>query len=493
MSTPAPRVQHTLVDRTQTTPDLVSGIAFVQGITKRGPINDPKHLIYSWDHFVTLFGGLISTSDFPLHCKEMLDRGVILRVNSIKVNAVNASVDIQNSDSIAPSTLFTLESKYPGEDYNNLSITTSEPTDSELGDFNMEISFNNGEYVETYENVTVGEDEIITTLANSKWVQLQSMGDLSGLSGSDLIPAFSETAFTSGDDGDAELDTALADFSAFDEYEDSIFLSNICDYPADAVILATAGEAYAASRKDLRYYHSIPTSEDSNTIITARKDLPYSRWISYTSGGWVISHPETGEQVAISEVSHFIANGVQTINLEDWWLSFSGPQKTVPGVLKPEVNFGGKAKFQELDMLNRANVNMAINRYGSNIFWGNFSGQRENTHTKFISTNNLIIYMNKSLGPVLEEYIEQPLDIPLFRTIYHSVTPFLDSLVTGRAIFTYDWLGDQDVTNLDELKVNTAVDIQNGIYKVRLPITRINPLQKFNLVIELSPAGVTIE
>ena len=493
MSTPAPKVNYRLVDRTLSVPDLVGGIAFVQGITKRGPVNDPSNIIYSWPQFVQLFGGLMDTSDFPLHCKILLDKGIALRVNSVKKNAVKATVDVPNADSAAPATLFTLESKYPGEEYNDLSVTLSEASDSELGDFDMEISFNSGEYTESYQNLSANETILSTALANSRWVALESMGATIGtLTGTDLIPDFGSLDFASGDDGDTEIDTELVDFSAFDPYEDSIFLSNICDYPADPTTLAVAGEAYASLRKDLRYYHSIDTNEEANVIIAERATYPYSKWISYTSGGWEVMDPETGNRIAISEVSNFIANGVSSLR-RNWWSSFSGPSNPVSGVLAPAVNYGGKAKFAELDALNRANINMAINRNGVNMFWGNFSGQRENTYTKFISTNNLIIFMGKSLIPTLETFIEQPLDLPLFKTIYFTVLPFLERLVNGRAVFSFEWLGDQFATSLSELQINNATDVQNGIYKVRLPITRINPLQEFELVIELTQAGVTIE
>jgi hypothetical protein len=499
MSTPAPKATYNLVDNTLSVPDLVSGIAFVQGITKRGPVKDPSILVYSWAQFVQLFGGYLSTSDFPLHCKILLDRGVVLRVNSIKTNADTASVNVVNSE-VSPDLLFTLASKYEGVDYNNLSAIVSAPSDENLGTFNLLVSFNEGEYTETYENLKADEDILNAAFANSKWVEIEAMGAidtlLAGASEGDetvVTPAFATYELVGGDDGDLDIDVDLADFTPWDEYDDGVFLSVLCDTTAVPGAIETAGEAYATSRKDLRYYASIETSDDSNTIITTRKTLPYSRYISYSSGGWEIIHPNTGVLYNISEISHFIANGVNTISQDGWWFSFSGPDKPVSNVLKPVNNYGSKAKFTELDQLNRNQVNMAINRNGLNMFWGNFSGQRENTHTKFISTNNLIIFMGKSLIPIMESFIEKPLDIPLFRTIYYTVKPFLNRLVTGRAIFDYQWVGDQNVNTIQEVTVNTPEDIQMGKYKVRLPITRINPLQEFELTIELTRAGATIE
>lgn len=490
MSTPAPNVTLNLVDRTTAVPDVVSGIAFVQGITERGPVNDPGRLIFSWPQFLMLHGGYIPESDFPLHCKMMLERGVVLRINGIKKNAVRATANIEN---ISNQTLFTLQSKYPGESYNEMDVTIQDPSDSELGDFNMLIEFNDGEYSERYENLKADEDSINTALARSSWVELESMDVYVEGVDPDLDPKKETVSFTDGADGDTVEDVDFNDFSAFDEYEDTYFLG-APGWDGDLQAHCLAGEAYAASRKDLRFYASIETDHDVNNMISHREDLPYSRWISYSSGGWQILDPVTGNKKEVSELSHFIANGINVTKDQNPWTSFSGPENLVPNVLKPLVNYGGKAKFAELDMLNRNHINMAINRNGVNMFWGNFTAQRENSHTKFISTNNLIIFMNKSLAPVLETFIERPLDIPLFRTIFYTIKPYLDRLVVpGRAIFNYDYKGDQNANSLDELKINDPNDIQDGKYKVILSITRINPLQDFELTIELTRAGVTIQ
>ena len=486
MSTPAPKATYKVVDNTLSVPDLVSGIVFLQGITKRGPVADPSKLIYSWPQFESLHGGLMAESDFPLHCQILLNRGCILRVNSIKKNADEATLAISNTET-TPQLLFTLISKYPGEDYNELKAIISAPSDSELGDFNMAIEFM-GDVVESYENLSSDEVILQEALTNSNWVKLLTMADLTGVT--NLVPALTTTQFTNGSDGDLVEDVDLSDFSGFDDYEDSYILAA----PGEGnSVIDVAGEAYVGLRKDLRYHASIPTSEDSSNIITARKAGVYSKFISYSSGGWKVMDPRVGAIREISEISHFIANAVRTFNSEGIHFSFSGPGNPVPGVYGPVNNYGGKAKFAELDQLNRNNINMAINRNGLNMFWGNFTGQRDNTHLKFISTHNLILFMGKSLIPVLETFIEKPLDLPLFREIFYTVRPFLESLVTNRAVFTAEWQGDQSATSLDDLKINNAHDVQMGKYKVKLPITRINPLQEIELTIELTRAGVTIE
>lgn len=495
MSTPAPRITQRVIDNTQSVPNLLDGVVFVQGITERGPVHDPSKIINSWSAFRNLFGGFIEGSDFPLHCKILLDRGCKLRVNSIKNNPTHASVILANDEG-SPQNLFTLRAKYPGVAYNfddtgdddkGLLVKAVAPSDSELGGFNLQVYFD-GDLVETFENLTTSETGLNTALANSKWIELLTMADLTSVT--NLVPEFEDYELDNGADGDLVTDTEMADFSAFDPFDDSYCL--VAPEEQGSVV-HLAGVTYAELRKDIRYYASLATDDDEDVIITGRQSLPYSKFVSYTSGGWVINDPVTGVKKNISEVSNFVANFIKVADESAIWFSFSGPDNPVPGVVGPVYNFGSKAKFNELDLLNRNHINMAINRNGVNMFWGNFTAQRENTHLKFISTHNLILYISKVLGPTLETFIEKPLDIPLFRQIHQVVQPFLDSLVSGRAVFSYAWNGDQNAVNLDSLQVNDPVDIQMGIYKVDLPIVRINPLQEIQLTIELTRAGVTIE
>lgn len=64
----------------------------VIGQTVMGDINSPSMVLSSWPQFVKYFGGLSTTTDFPLVCKKALDRGMQLRVCRI----VNYT-DITNS------------------------------------------------------------------------------------------------------------------------------------------------------------------------------------------------------------------------------------------------------------------------------------------------------------------------------------------------------------------------------------------------------------
>jgi len=99
----------------------------------------------------------------------------------------------------------------------------------------------------------------------------------------------------------------------------------------------------------------------------------------------------------------------------------------------------------------------------------------------------LVIYIKKSLQPVLESYLEEPNDPITFQKIYQHVKPFLDNLESpaSRAIYKYEYNGDQTAQTIDDLQLNNKVDVQNGKYKINLKIWPIPSLQEveFNLML----------
>lgn len=83
MATNAPKVDIQVEDKSFTVSEILKGIAFVQGITVRGKINDPSEIITSWAHYLRVFGGYRVDSDFPHLCQRMLEGGSQLRINRL--------------------------------------------------------------------------------------------------------------------------------------------------------------------------------------------------------------------------------------------------------------------------------------------------------------------------------------------------------------------------------------------------------------------------
>ena len=72
----------------------------------------------------------------------------------------------------------------------------------------------------------------------------------------------------------------------------------------------------------------------------------------------------------------------------------------------------------------------------------------------------------------------------------------LDDLTSPskRAIYRYDYQGDQDANSLDDLQINDPIDVQNGKYKINLKIWPIPSMQELNFNLMLVQGeGATIE
>ena len=149
-------------------------------------------------------------------------------------------------------------------------------------------------------------------------------------------------------------------------------------------------------------------------------------------------------------------------------------------------NFGSPANESELDLLSNSQINMVINRNGLNLGWGNFTCQLADNLQKFTNVTRLIIFIEKSLRPVLENFLEEPNDTQTFKQIFRTVEPFLERLLTERALFSYTWNGDQNANSLDDLQVNDKNDVLNGKYKVDLIILPVPSLQEITINVILS-------
>jgi len=594
------------------------GVVFVEGITVMGPVNDPKDIITSWSQFKKIFGGYHPTSDFPLLCQYMLDKGVKLRVNRVahytditsaatltavkatsnpsqlltfsaatvtgnvfncKVNnspiasvtwatsndnflqliaaaikatgyvkdavvlqntgnatddrkifitqlgsttvtvtdaaitagasqatvAVTDYVGIPDSDlsgvNAGNTKLFDYKAKYAGVNYNSLVLTVANASNGSTDYFNLTVSLDGT--TETYENLKLEN----VTVANATYFQAININsNLIELIYVDLSakttvqkPYRSTYQVMSGSDGGSVVNTdyigdssTLTGLHAFDTYSEAYALG-VMDNNADAI--AVAGEAYAAGRKDLRFYHHLDnTLTTASALIAKRKTLPYSKYIGYFAGGTTITDPITGFSKSISELASIFVNLAATHTTYGEWYSIAGTNRgVINGVTGVVNNFGSPASFADLQLLAQNQINMVINRDGKIMQWGYFSGQVENNAEKFLSINNLVIYVIRTLKPTVESYIEEPTDIPMIRDMYYACKPALAELVTKRACFATEWLGDQNASSTADFQINDPIDFGQGKYKVQLKLTTIAPLQEVLINIVLTTAGITIE
>jgi len=489
------------------------GIFYVIGDTKRGPVEQPdlgKSLINSWPQFERLFGGLIDTSDFPYLCKRALARGARLRVcriDSAATPAVKATVvNIQNTTT--PATLFTAIPKYKGANYNNITITTVTPSNGDTANyFNMTVVHAlESDLNETYENIgkfivgTGGEagnqtclDEVIamSQLIDFGYVDLSAELD-------EAVPELkSWGAFTGGVD---PAGIVAADYTAavvtFDNVDDGLILA--CPEMDDDTMNA-AGITYAAARKDLNFFAHLPNSIiTAADLVTERTTVASnSKYGAFFCGGIKVREERTLQEKVMSEMGDVLGIAGYIHNTFGQWYSLAGQTKgMVQDAIGVVNNFGTPGGFADLNTLANAQINAMVQKNGIVQLSGNFSAQYDNNSEKFLNIVMLVLWMKKTIKPILESYLEEPNDPITFQKIYYHLKPFLDKLASPayRALYKYEYYGDQFANTIDDLQVNNPTDVQNGKYKINLKIWPIPSLQElvFNLML-VQGEGVFIE
>lgn len=479
------------------------GIIFVQGTPVRGPIADPSDIIVSPKRFRTLFGN--STNLFNIICLGMLERGAYLRVNRVVAGTpVVASSTAFVDGAIS---LFQITAKFAGIDYNNLKITVLDASNGDTDSFNLKVEhLVDTQVVELYENLkiighpTVAQSDYLKKVtANSDLVSVV-YSDLSAQTGQ-LRPDNANKTLTTGADGTAP---AVADYTgtkadqdgfyAFDPYDDSYALVCPAVGEGDLTGLGSAGAAYAAMRKDLLFYLHLTLDSTTSTALIAEKPTVDSKYLLCSSGGVYQIHPVSSEKIELPEIGYVLAAMAKVHREFGEWRAFFGPvYGELPGVLGVVNNFGSNANFADLNLLANNRINMVVTKNNKTYLQDAFTMEVAESPTNFASIMNAIFFIMKTLKPTLEASMAEPLDFVLAKNLYFKVKPFLDSLITGRAIEAYSWEGDQFETSTASLKVNNATDWGLGKYKINFRVIFIGPLREITLNLILTKAGTTFE
>lgn len=505
----AAKVQFNVKNFTPGVSTPAPGIFYVIGPTKRGPVEDPTlavSLINNWPQFERTFGGLLETSDFPYLCKRAFARGATLRVCRVDAAATPAvkatAKSIPNADGV-PVNLFSVQPKYKGVDYNQFSITIAAASNGQTNAWNMTLTHALEPTLnEFYENIPAflattadGQtclDEVKAMSQNFDFTYLDASAAVL------LIPeAAAASAFVGGVDpaGLVPADYTGA-MGTFDGVDDGLIMA-VPEQDDDAI--NAAGITYAAGRGDIVFFAHLPNSLiTAATLVTERTTVASnSKHGAFYAGGIKIREERTLQEKAMSEMGDVLGVAAYVHQNFGEWYSLAGQTKGfVQDAIGVVNNFGTPAGFADLNTLANAQINMMVQKNNIVQVSGNFSAQYENNQEKYLNVVMLVLWMKKTLKPILESYLEEPNDPITFQKIYYHLKPYLDKLASPayRAIYKYEYYGDQEASTIDDLQVNDPVDVQNGKYKINLKIWPIPSLQEltFNLML-VQGEGVYID
>jgi len=473
----------------------VSGVSFFIGETQRGPVGDPKDLIKSWPHYQAVYGGEVRGKDFPSMMKRYFESGGTARIARVVPAdaAFPGELEIEDTE-VSPNTLFKLASKETGTYSHNWDVSITAPSNGATNYFDLVIDTGD-DRAEHYRNlVLMGPnfdsqdpyhflDDVIerSQLVTPKYVTL----DWDNLASN--TPKTEDYQFENGDDGRAitAADYTDDDFKKFDDYSEAYHISVPGVYDANVHKL---GVNYAQKRKDLFYFAELDPANLTTTDIKAAATAVGSKSQYTRYFGGALEYTANGQTVKVGNVADVCSKAAISEVEHNPWLSFAGRKRGVlANVDKVVPNFGSPSSILDLDELANAQVNMVIQRAGEVYLNGNFTALNYNDQQQWANVVKLIMYLRKTLVPTLENYLEEPNDIPTWSTIYYTIKPFFDRLSTGlnRALFDYSWEGDQFASSLDDLQINQKAEVLQGKYKVKLTIIPVASMQEFSLDIIL--------
>lgn len=419
--------------------------------------------------------------------------------------ATTTITDIDNIATVNGVELFGVAPKYHGADYDNLTMVISTASNGNAAYFNLSIIHaNESALQEDYFNLTIAGNP---NIANSTYLNDVKVAsalfdftylDLSGTSGS-LRPADGIYYFGLGSDGTAPSVTDYSGDSAgqtglyaFDSVDDML---QICAPEMSSTTLHIAGSAYAAARKDLVYFAHLSNANNTQSLLVADRATvgSDSYYTAFFAGGLKITDPVSGLVKEISELGDILGVAAYNDSFGEW-LSMAGTNRgLILNALGVVNNFGTNARYNDLNVLANRQINMVVASGGNIYLNGNYSGVLSNSKLSFLSAVRFLIYLQKSLTPTLKRYLQEPADIPTFKALFREVEPFLNQLVTDRALYSYRWDGDQDVKKIEDVIVNNPTDLDNGKYRVRLYLKIVPSLQEITVDLVSTSTSTSLE
>lgn len=461
------------------------GICAMIGETERGAINKPTD-ISSWYEFQREFGGLMSTSNFPLVCKRALDGGAKIKV--VKVAHYSNAADLSTLTGVkaaAANNVFLAKNIGVWGDSLTVVVTVSQSNSSKR---DVKISLAGYDsFTQTVKglNAVLTADDIALLNSTAYYI-------VSGQAIGDTLAAATYT-FSGGENTGTVV---TADYVGSNITGTGIFALNtakdiwyaaVPDKTVNAIDLALS--LYCDSRKDIRPILRTPTGATKNAIVAYRQALsPYTgtaidswRAIGFT-GGLKVIHPTTNTEVEISEIGDVVAKIFAKDNNGNSWDSFAGTERGViencNGVV---VDFASPALESDAAIVIENGINPIINHdvYGATI-WGNRSLLSDQSKLlRYAHVGDIVLYLMRKIKPIASKYLFEPNDVDTWKSIYVDIHPILEGLKTGRAIWAYEYQGDQNADSIEDAKVNTKTDIDAGKYKA---VIRLYPKSKLEFI-----------
>jgi hypothetical protein len=497
----------TVQDKSQNKNSFAKGICAVAGVTERGQLATPR-LIKSWYEYQRYFGGLLVYDVFPLMCQRALNAGCQLLISRVAhyTDITDATTAVGGTASAVYTYSgwgITFSAKNIGSWGNSLTVDIAAAASGGSG---VDITVKLAGYPQFGYSITdfpsaPSTQDIETFNSKSQLVNFDS-------SYGTILPA-AGLAFTFGTDDYTSLDVtdyvgdaiAMTGFHAFDantEFTRIAVLSPLADYAPlhDALI------DYCESKNVMGFF-PCPLLETGYNALDFRMRqgiytggaIPDSWKCRLFFGDVLIKNPSNSSAtLPISVVSDALGAAAKKDATVGEWFSESGINRGVIGDNSGLFyNLGTPARKAEADAVVNVGVNVAISDSDNGVvLFSNATLLRTSSLLQEANIAELVLYIQRTLPGIVKGDLFEPNDPITWKNIYRKAAKFLTDLTTRRAIFGFEYFGDQDVDNVSQATVNDPVSIAAGNYNALINIFPETALEKINLGLTVSAAGVDV-
>lgn len=546
----SPRVKFNLVNNNveKTTP--TQGISVVLARTTKGPQNDPSELINSVAKFNKIFGSEIVPDGSISNIEKALAGGSTLRI--IRVQGSDATAGMVGTKeknvilfSVGSTKVgFNLQTKYKGDVIGSGSTYSFQAAQSgdnivyKVVDADGSTVLDSGTLLtfkakSDHNNLIIDYqalnnffqsnpyfEPVMGTLTGVTFTSVEGMLDwLESLDGtsSSITVQFNGAALTptyqaiSGTLGNAGTVPTIDDWKAALEHvkdvQDAyqVIASHVHQHlsSSDVTTFHNAVKLMADELQEWVYYIEVP--KENNTVAkiqawmkTAMSAIGNSKFVAYFGGG-IKYYNARGTLKDCDVLGTILGLGDASAVNYGPYRSFAGMNRgLIPDGVGPVCpNYGAPSRYDELNELANSYVNMIVvkdtrSAGKTTMLWHSFTSQVKQDSFRFLNIVRLVLYMKKTIRPIMESYIEEPNIWGTWKRIYLEVKPFLDNLVTDNAITDPQWIGDQDATSWDELQLNNEADCRQGKYHVQCVFKDVATMQDITIDLIIDSASKSV-
>lgn len=546
----SPRVKFNLVNNNveKTTP--TQGISVVLARTTKGPQNDPSELINSVAKFNKIFGSEIVPDGSISNIEKALAGGSTLRIIRVQGSDATAGMVGTKEENVILFSVgttevgFNLQTKYKGDvigsgstysfqaaqSGDNIVYKVVDADGSTVLDSGILLTFkaksDNNNLIIDYQALNnffqsnPYFEPVMGTITGVTFTSVEGMLDwleeLDGTSSS-LTVQFNGAALTptyqtiSGTLGNAGTVPTIDDWKAALEYvkdvQDAyqVIASHVHQHLSSSEVTTfhNAVKLMADELQEWVYYIEVPKENDSVAKIqawmkTAISAIGNSKFVAYFGGG-IKYYNARGTLKDCDVLGTILGLGDASAVNYGPYRSFAGMNRgLIPDGVGPVCpNYGAPSRYDELNELANIYVNMIVvkdtrSAGKTTMLWHSFTSQVKQDSFRFLNIVRLVLYMKKTIRPIMESYIEEPNIWGTWKRIYLEVKPFLDNLVTDNAITDPQWIGDQDATSWDELQLNNEADCRQGKYHVQCVFKDVATMQDITIDLIIDSASKSV-